>query len=117
MLLELCQLIGYALPEHGRDESSRPGTYYASHAEKKLVAYYISQHIILPSVLFGGISIDQLGEWMQQDLRGQHLATLCPRIPTVRASIRVSRAICPDCELFISHISTVLGVTFTVEHC
>jgi hypothetical protein len=54
---------------------------------------------------------------MQQDLKLQDLATLCPKIPIVRASIRVSRAICSDCELFISHIRTVIGVPFTVEHC
>ena len=95
----------------------RPGSFNASHAEKKLVAYYINQHVILPSVLFGGVAVDQPGEWMQQDLKLQHLATLSPRIPMVRASIQVSRAICSDCELFISHIRTVLGVSFTVEHC
>lgn len=105
------------MPEHDCDEPRRPGSYHASHAEKKLVGYYISQHVILPSALFGGIAIDQLGEWMQQDFRLQHLATLCPRNPTVRASIRVSRAICSDCELFISHIRSVLGVPFAVEHC
>jgi hypothetical protein len=116
-VLELCQLIGYALPEHKLDERRRPGSYHASHAEKKLVAYYINQHVILPSVLFRGIAIDQLGEWTRQDFRLQHLATLCPRISTVRASIRVSRAICSDCQLFISHIRTVLGVPFTVEYC
>lgn len=116
-VLELCQLIGYALPEDHRDEPRRPGSFNASHAEKKLVAYYINQHVILPSVLFGGVAVDQPGEWMQQDLKLQHLATLSPRIPIVRASIRVSRAICSDCELFISHIRTVLGVSFTVEHC
>ncbi|KAH7016164.1 uncharacterized protein B0I36DRAFT_336943 [Microdochium trichocladiopsis] len=116
-VLELCQLIGYTLPEDARDELRRPGTYNASHAEKKLVAYYINQHVILPSVFFGGVAVDQLGEWMQQDLKLQHLAALCPRIPTVWATIRVSRAICSDCELFISHIRAVLGVPFTVEHC
>jgi hypothetical protein len=115
--LELCQLIGYALPEHDRDEPTRPGSYYASHAEKKLVAYYISQHVILSSALVEGVDANKLGEWMQQDLELQHLVTLCSEMPRVRASIRVSRAICSDCELFISHIRAVLGVSFTVEHC
>ena len=116
-VLELCQLIGYALPEHARDEPRWPGSYRASHAEKKLVAYYIYQHVILPNVLLEGVAVDQLGDWMQQDLRLQHLAALCPRVPTVRAGIRVSRAICSDCELFILRIRAVLGVSFTVEHC
>ncbi|KAK3366658.1 hypothetical protein B0T24DRAFT_681864 [Lasiosphaeria ovina] len=57
------------------------------YAEKKLVAYYVDQHVILPSMHFGSVAVDQAGGWMRQDLRLQHLATLCPRIPTVRASI------------------------------
>ncbi len=116
-VLDLCQLIGYALPEHDWDESGQPGSYHASHAEKKLVAYYISQHVILPSMLFEGIPIDQLGEWIQQDLRLQHLTTPCHKIQIMRASIRVSRAMCSDCKHFISHINAVLGVPFTIEHC
>ena len=104
-VLELCQLIGYALPENYWDDPGRPGSYNASHAEK-LVAYYIDQHVILPKAYFGA---DQLGEWIQQDLRLQHLTTLCPTIPTVRASIRVSRAVCNDCKLFVSHIRTILS--------
>ena len=80
----------------------------------KLVAYFIDQHLILPSVFFG---VDQPGEWTQRDLRLQNLTTVCPAIPTVQANVRVSRAICIDCELFISHIRTVLGILFTVEHC
>lgn len=115
-VLELCQLIGYALPEDAWDEPGRPGSYNASHAEKKLVAYYIKQHVILPSVFFGDIAANGPGEWMQ-DLRLQHLAALCPRIPTVWARILVSRNICSDCKCFISHIRSVLGVSFTVEYC
>ncbi len=115
-VLTLCQLIGYTLPDHARDEPGQPGSYMASHAEKKLVAYYISQHVILPGILFKGFAVDQLGEWIQ-DLRLQDLVALCPRIPTVQAVIRVSRATCSDCELFISHITAVLGVSFTLEYC
>ncbi|KAL1903522.1 hypothetical protein Sste5346_000150 [Sporothrix stenoceras] len=95
-VFELCQLIGYALPEDDYDEPRWPGSFNASHAEKKLMAYYINQHVILPSALFGAGAGDQPEKWVQQDLRLQHLATLCPRVPTVQASIRVSRAICSD---------------------
>ncbi|KJZ70766.1 hypothetical protein HIM_09850 [Hirsutella minnesotensis 3608] len=116
-VLELCQLIGYALPEHARDQAGWPGSYLASHAEKKLVAFYIYQHVILPSALLEDVAIDQRGEWVEQDLRLQHLEVLCPRIPTVPASIRASRPICEDCELFISRVGTVFSTSFVVEHC
>lgn len=115
--LELCQLIGYALPKDDKDEPRWPGSFYASHAEKKLVAYYIFQHVILPSVFLEDVAVDQRGEWMQQDLRLQHLAALCPRIPTVSTGIQVSRDICSDCQLFISRIRIVFGISFAVEYC
>ncbi|OIW28275.1 hypothetical protein CONLIGDRAFT_703167 [Coniochaeta ligniaria NRRL 30616] len=113
-VLELCQLVGYALPEDYRDESGRSGSYNASHAEKKLVAFYNDQHVIVPREFFG---VDLPGEWMQQDLKLQHLRTLCPAMPTVRANIKVSRPICDDCKLFISQIGTLLGARFTIGHC
>ncbi|PWI64739.1 hypothetical protein PCL_08604 [Purpureocillium lilacinum] len=116
-VLELCQLIGYALPEHDLDQRGWPGSYFASHAEKKLVAFYISQHVILPSALLEAVAISQRSEWMQRDITLQHLEFLGPETPTVPAKIQVSRPVCPDCKLFISHVKEVLGASFEVEHC
>jgi hypothetical protein len=116
-VLELCQLIRYSLPSDARDESTLLGSYMASHAEKKLIAYYISEHLILPSDLLKGAAVRGSREWMQQDLALQHLVPLAPRIPCVQARIRVSRATCSDCERFISHIKGVFGLSFIVEHC
>jgi hypothetical protein len=113
-VLELCQLIGYILPETDWDEAGKPGSYYASHAEKKLVAYYIDEHVPLPSISSEGASIYQPAERSQTDL--PPLATLCPRVPTVRAGIQVSSPVCEDCESFMAHIKDVFGVSFTVEH-
>jgi len=117
-VLELCQLIGYDFPKvDGWDEWDLPGSYCASHAEKKLVAYYISQHVILPGKLFRDLDADELKDWLRHDLELEDLAALCPEMPLVPARIHVSRAICDDCESFIAHVEAVLGVSFTVEHC
>ena len=100
-----------------RDDRGLPRSYRASHAEKKLVAYYISQEVILPGELFEDLGVDELGDWLRQDLELGDLAALCPEIPLVPARIHVSRAICDDCKSFISHVEAVLGVSFMVEHC
>jgi hypothetical protein len=114
-VIALCQLIGYVLPEDDWDEKGRPGSFFLCHAEKKLVAYYLNQYVILPVVPFEGLEINQLGEWMKQDAELQDLATLCPKVPAVRANIRVSRPVCHESGLFIAHVEIVLGVSFTVE--
>jgi hypothetical protein len=116
-VLELCHLMGYNLPPHDRDEPGRPGSYSASHAEKKLIAYYIRGHMILLANLLEGLTTQGSGTWMREELESQHLAPLAPRIPRVQADIRASRAICSDCESFVSHINGVLGIHFTVEYC
>jgi hypothetical protein len=56
---------------------------------------YANQHVIPPKAFFGGVAIDELGEGAQQDLRLQHLATLCSR----------------------AHAGTVLSVHFMLELC
>jgi hypothetical protein len=43
---ELARLIGHDLPSHGYDELGRPGSYYASHAEKKALTAFIATHTL-----------------------------------------------------------------------
>lgn len=116
-VVELCQLIGYSLPNHHHDEAGLPGSYQASHAEKKLVAYYIDQHVVLPSKLFEDIVVEQAPEWIQQEFEMRNLEDLCPKVPTVLRSIQVSRSICDECQRFLAHVRAVLGLSFTVEFC
>ncbi|KAK3904868.1 hypothetical protein C8A05DRAFT_42115 [Staphylotrichum tortipilum] len=115
-VLGLCRLIGYTLQKDGRDERGLPGSFHSSHAEKKLMAYYISEHVILRRELFNGLADSEIGDWWK-DLELQGLTELCPKIPTVKARIQVSRGICDECQRFISRIKTVFGVSFEVTHC
>ncbi|CAG9950063.1 unnamed protein product [Clonostachys rosea f. rosea IK726] len=116
-VFELCQLISYKLPEDAWDEPSLLGSYYASHAEKKLIAYYLTKHVIIPKVVFQGATVDSPREWMQEDSQLQPFVTVASKMPQVPATIRVSRRVCPDCKLFLSHIEHVLGLASTIEQC
>ncbi|KAH0430381.1 Ankyrin repeat-containing protein [Colletotrichum camelliae] len=46
---DLCERIGFSLRPHDRDQGSR-GRYHACHAEKQLVAYFISKHLLCENV-------------------------------------------------------------------
>ncbi|KAG9254521.1 ankyrin repeat protein [Emericellopsis atlantica] len=115
-VLELCKLIRFDLPGDDRDESGWPGSYNASHAEKKLVAYYINQHVILPRHLFESAPDQKLGQWTL-DLNIQDLAALRREMPQVPAAVQASRPMCANCKLFISRVEDMLGISFTVTHC
>jgi ankyrin repeat protein len=44
--IELARLVGYHLPRHYLDEKDRPGSYFASHAEKKALTAFIATHTL-----------------------------------------------------------------------
>lgn len=45
-VFKICRLVQHELPTRFWD-SGPPGSYYDSHAEKQLIAYYLSKHVIL----------------------------------------------------------------------
>lgn len=114
-VLELCSLVGYTLPSHTCDQQELPGSFNASHAEKKLIAYYIKEHIILPQERLKRPSVPSRGLWFEHDERLQALVPLAPMIPPIPRNIQVGREVCDDCKKFISHIEKQLGLLFLVE--
>ncbi|KAL5043242.1 DYW family of nucleic acid deaminases-domain-containing protein [Aspergillus fruticulosus] len=46
-VMKLSDLVGHTLPVHDYDQG-QPGRFYASHAEKQLIAYFIDRHVFLP---------------------------------------------------------------------
>lgn len=46
-VLRLCEVTGHKLQQHEYDRGV-PGQYHACHAEKQLIAFYISRHLFLP---------------------------------------------------------------------
>ncbi|EXJ70613.1 uncharacterized protein A1O5_06684 [Cladophialophora psammophila CBS 110553] len=45
-VMRIEKIVGHPLMSHPKDQGTR-GKYYACHAEKKLMAYFISQHVFL----------------------------------------------------------------------
>ena len=43
----LCEIIGYDLVPDNYDQG-KPGRYYACHAEKQLITFFVSKHLFLP---------------------------------------------------------------------
>ncbi|KAF4969201.1 hypothetical protein FSARC_3531 [Fusarium sarcochroum] len=114
---ELCKLINYDLPPDQRDRSEPPGTFFASHAEKKLIAYYIDRHMVLPCAMIEDIKQEERGEWIGEHFALQDLAEVQPEFPTIKARICVSRGICENCEQFVNQVEAKLGVSFRIETC
>ncbi|KAI9162740.1 Cytochrome P450 monooxygenase CLM2 [Paramyrothecium foliicola] len=78
-VLELCQLIRHTLPQYRWDEAGLSGSYSASHAEKKLIAYYVNEHVVLPCNILECAGFKGTGMWRQQDLELQHLVPVASK--------------------------------------
>jgi hypothetical protein len=44
----IASTIGHKLPDKGHCDQGIPGRYFACHAEKKLIAYFIDKHVFMP---------------------------------------------------------------------
>ncbi|EGY20870.1 ankyrin repeat protein [Verticillium dahliae VdLs.17] len=112
---ELCNVLGYELPADGRDRSEPVGTYFASHAEKKLIAYYIDKHMVLPWAALKYNNRREGGDWIRDSTQFQDLTDVQPMLMRGRAKISISRSTCADCTRFVRHVEQSLGLCFQVE--
>ncbi|CAD6450381.1 f0579fe2-45ef-421b-9df9-090cd7b188fe [Sclerotinia trifoliorum] len=55
---ELCSVIGYELRTHRHDGKESPGSYYACHVEKQLIAYWLYTHALIGRSFSEEISYD-----------------------------------------------------------
>lgn len=115
-VMELSILIDYDLPADPRDKAAYPGSFSASHAEKKLIAYYVDKHMVIPEVLINRVGPEKRGEWIQEHIGLQDLVQVQPRLPTASSRICVSRVVCDDCEQFVSQVEKKLGIAFQIEN-
>lgn len=116
-VMELSTLIDYDLSADKYDKATSPGSFLASHAEKKLIAYYVDKHMVIPEVLINRVTPEKRGEWTQEHMELQDLVQVQPGIPTVISRICVSRAVCADCRRFVSQVEEKLGIAFQIEYC
>ncbi|KAL4880562.1 hypothetical protein BJY04DRAFT_219031 [Aspergillus karnatakaensis] len=47
-VFHISEVVGHYLPPHDRDQDEPRGHYYACHAEKQLIAYFLDRHVFLP---------------------------------------------------------------------
>jgi hypothetical protein len=132
----LCRVepVEHRLPEDDRDRG-QPGRYYACRAEKQLVAYLVHKHLFLPHEVVQDLLDPEWNDELyeegyvpryegmkeveasdQQKKLSALLREAGPPRSLQRATIMVSRPVCPDCQLFVDRVNRALGLEITVLH-
>lgn len=88
--------VGHQLQRESRKDRGKEGQHFASHAEKQLIACFISKHVLI------GTEDEDL-------LQGAK-----PPVLLKHATILVSRPPCGDCLRFIETVDTSLGLNISV---
>lgn len=89
-------IVGHELPIDQRRDQGVQGHFFASHAEKQLVPYFISKHV--------------LTECEEQEL----LQRAKPPTLLKQATILVSRPPCDDCSKYIEAVNTNLSLMISI---
>lgn len=114
-VFHLCQIVKHKLPTDGRDRGT-PGQFCACHAEKQLIAYFVSRHVFLPHETdigdFGMSSLSLDASRNNQGNKGSltELRDIQPPQRLEEAVILASRAVCDDCSDFVKKVNTELGL-------
>ncbi len=130
-VLRIANIVGHALVADSRDRGI-PGQFNACHAEKQLIAYFISRHVFLepesraPERAWEHLdrhcyTHGELGAAMprvnyEQGGTLHELAARAPPLSLKQASILVSSPPCYDCISFTNVVNTRLDLHITVEH-
>lgn len=135
---QICRYIGHDLAPHVHDRG-QPGQFHACHAEKQLIAYFVSKHVFLESDTREGwiksvmgerdyrlhklsINCASVGEALQR-LRETpvppvvELSELQPPVSLRKGIVMVSRTQCSDCQRFVARLNEVLEIEITVVAC
>lgn len=95
-VIRISSNVGHQLQREGRKDQGKEGQHFASHAEKQLIACFISKHVLI--------------ETENDDL----LQGAEPPVLLKQATILVSRLPCGDCLRFIETVNTTLGLNISV---
>lgn len=121
-VLRIANIIGHTLVPDTRDNGI-PGQYHACHAEKQLIAYFISRHVFLepesraPEKAFEHLGTHYRTQGKYQEGGTLHeLAAKAPPLSLKQASILVSSPPCNDCVCFTEVINTKLNLKITVQN-
>jgi len=95
-VIKLAALLQYRLPADNKKDHGLSGQYYASHAEKQLIAYFVNTHVVSTA--------DPL-----------HLSGAIPPVMISQAQIIVNKEKCWDCEAFVAAVNAELKLGLQVE--
>ena len=120
----LCRIVGHYLPPH-LDDQGEPGRYYACHAEKQLIAYFVHKHLFLGDELkkdidLAKLNLDEAFDNLDLKEEGEHrkklsdLQTAKPPTSLRKATIIVCREVCADCRRFVVRTNKALGLEISL---
>ncbi|KAH0423709.1 hypothetical protein CcaCcLH18_12005 [Colletotrichum camelliae] len=108
---QLCDFIGYPLAPHQRDRG-QPGRYYACHAEKQLVAFFVNKHLFLSKEVEKDADIARLSlhepsdeEYEQQEIERCHREKLLS-LREVEPSATIKKGKIPSSR-YVTAVSTM----------
>jgi hypothetical protein len=119
------QYIGHNLSPHRHDQG-QSGRFHACHAEKQLVAYFLSRHIFLntdtmegwrDSVMEGEaywLGATPVSSVVHVQSRLSRLSEVQPPVSLRKGTIMVFRPQCLDCKDFVARVNKVLGLDIRV---
>ncbi|KAK0124045.1 hypothetical protein ONS95_009030 [Cadophora gregata] len=108
-VMNYCEVIGHELPQINQLDRSVPKEFYASHAEKQLMAYFLWMHTTIDQNFRE--SNDDGEVWgNNNEMRNLHLSK--PDVMLLKKDIYVSRDPCTDCKLFQQRLLEKEGIDF-----
>lgn len=133
--IQMAGILGHDLKTVGIKDQGIPGQFHACHAEKQLIAYFISKHVFIeteirappekrvyPVNLLAKKDIDErfsIKAGPESDKRGSlhQLATILPPVMLKKAKILVSCPPCEDCTEFTKLVNLKLGLSISLLTC
>ena len=116
-VIRIAEIIGHALIPDNKD-NGKPGQYHACHAEKQLIAYFISKHVFLePETRAPKKPLEYPGDDESKEGGTLHeLAAKAPPVSLKEARILVSSPPCSDCKRFINVVNAKLDLRISVQN-
>lgn len=100
-VIQLAAIIGHKLENNEALDQGQPGHFHACHAEKQLIAYFVSSHVFLPS------ETEKTGRLLQ-------LALARPPVMLEHAKILVDWEPCEDCFMFLDAVNDELDLNIEI---
>ena len=120
-VIRIAKIIGHALDPDDNKDKGTPSLYHACHAEKQLVAYFISKHVFLePETRAPKEAVARPDTCYREPVQSKEggtlheLAAKAPLVSLKKASIHVSSPSCGDCLRFIQGVNEKLDLRISV---